>query len=205
MFETPLGVRRRVLGFDLGKCRGSTTSLPLTLIQAKPQQTYHFHIDLNELQLRHTHLRQPQTSKHPISNMRLSTRIRASGMPRSDPQAETPTSSTTSTLRKLAKKIKAKGASMTRKMLTQSKPKQVGPEVRWKSTPYELQTSKKATLPRVEEEVLRRPLKLRRWAKKAYPSHPAMVIDLVADEVSTSLAYLYVVTHPSNSACISRR
>lgn len=117
-------------------------------------------------------------------------------MPRADPQKETTASSIKSTISKVLKKVKSKGASVTRKLLTQSKPKQDEAAVRWRSTPYELSTSKKAKIPSVDEVcVTPRLSKLMRWRKKVYPSDSAMVIDLVADEVSSFLHARLPVAH----------
>ncbi|THH28568.1 hypothetical protein EUX98_g5620 [Antrodiella citrinella] len=100
------------------------------------------------------------------------------------PPPPPPTTKTTSKLMNHLKKLKAKGASATRTLLERKKPAQV--DIRWKATPYKFQLLKngktsKTVLGECAKDIIPFPLKFRKWMKKAYPSDPSVVIDLVSE------------------------
>ncbi|THH26427.1 hypothetical protein EUX98_g7766 [Antrodiella citrinella] len=93
------------------------------------------------------------------------------------------TTKTTSKLMNHLKKLKAQGASVTRTLLERKKPAQV--DIRWKATPYKFQLLKNGktsttVLGECAKDITPFPLKFRKWMKKAYPSNPSAVIDLVS-------------------------
>lgn len=143
-----------------------------------------------------------RTSNDLNSNMALLSRACPSKPPSSLKLEAQTEPSTKSKLKQYLKKLKTKGASVTRSLLERNKHQ----EVRWKTTPYQLQVTEskkssnedKLTNKKQKTSSSPFPSKLKKWMKKTNPVSDAMIIDLTADEVSQLRVDVLIPAH-----CIS--